>query len=69
MSWECLKQLDAQLQIFTVQMHCSCHVVSCELLFISGLRKLEAFFAFLITVMALSFGYEVHTWRYFAELN
>uniref|UniRef100_A0A673NHX3 Solute carrier family 11 member 1 n=1 Tax=Sinocyclocheilus rhinocerous TaxID=307959 RepID=A0A673NHX3_9TELE len=25
-----------------------------------GLRKLEAFFGFLITIMALSFGYEVH---------
>lgn len=25
----------------------------------TGLRKLEAFFGFLITVMALSFGYEV----------
>lgn len=25
----------------------------------SGLRKLEAFFGFLITVMAVSFGYEV----------
>lgn len=24
-----------------------------------GLRKLEAFFGFLITVMAISFGYEV----------
>lgn len=25
----------------------------------AGLRKLEAFFGFLITIMALSFGYEV----------
>lgn len=32
---------------------------SCTLLFVLGLRKLEAFFGFLITVMAISFGYEV----------
>lgn len=31
----------------------------CSLLFFLGLRKLEAFFGFLITVMAISFGYEV----------
>lgn len=30
-----------------------------SLYFLVGLRKLEAFFGFLITVMALSFGYEV----------
>ena len=30
-----------------------------SLSFILGLRKLEAFFGFLITVMAISFGYEV----------
>lgn len=31
-----------------------------SLCLLSGLRKLEAFFGFLITVMAVSFGYEVH---------
>lgn len=34
-------------------------LVDLSLFFMSGLRKLEAFFAFLITVMAVSFGYEV----------
>lgn len=35
-------------------------VLFCSLCLLSGLRKLEAFFGFLITVMAVSFGYEVH---------
>ena len=29
------------------------------LFLLTGLRKLEAFFGFLITIMALTFGYEV----------
>lgn len=29
------------------------------LFLLAGLRKLEAFFGFLITIMALTFGYEV----------
>lgn len=39
-----------------------CSVLQCIslcLCLIVGLRKLEAFFGFLITVMAVSFGYEV----------
>ena len=28
---------------------------------LTGLRKLEAFFGFLITIMALTFGYEVYS--------
>ena len=38
------------------------------IIFILGLRKLEAFFGFLITVMAVSFGYEVRH-MYFLHPN
>ena len=53
-------------QIWYICIHCyvliSVDVSRCwyMLCLLAGLRKLEAFFGFLITVMALSFGYEVN---------
>lgn len=56
-----LYQTIVLLIVVIVFVHCinyACWLII-WLLLMSGLRKLEAFFAFLITVMALSFGYEV----------
>lgn len=64
-------------QIWYICTHCylliSVYVSRCwySLCPLAGLRKLEAFFGFLITVMALSFGYEVkdcHSFQYISSV-
>lgn len=55
---------------YAVNKNGACHVY--HLLFFmlsSGLRKLEAFFGALITVMAISFGYEVSYSRFLPPLS
>lgn len=50
---------------------CLCVPVLIQFMSLAGLRKLEAFFGFLITVMALSFGYEVrdcHSFQYISSV-